>query len=83
METKPLTEAQRNHLAALLTERNRAQAAADQFVAYLYAEHGLSAEDGWTRIDVGQGFIRETPPTPPAPPEPVDPEEYERHDQPG
>jgi hypothetical protein len=56
-ETKKLTDAQKAHLLKLLQVRDAAQANLDAFIAYLTAEHGIDAKNGWT-LDVKDGFTR-------------------------
>jgi len=54
-ETKPLTEAQRNHLAAVNAAFMQARQRMDEFVAYLRAEH--DAPDGqWVLRNLQTGF---------------------------
>lgn len=60
-ETKPLSEAQTNHLAELIAIRNQAQAELQRFMAYLYAEHEIDPADGWDTIDPQRGFVRAVP----------------------
>ena len=58
-ETHPISQAQAGHLAALLTARSQAERELQQFMSYLYAEHDLRPDDGWTKVDAQLGFVRE------------------------
>ena len=55
--TKPLTEAQRNHLAALNAAFMQAKRNMDTFVAYLQAEHEALAGE-WQLRSLQTGFER-------------------------
>lgn len=57
--TKPLSQAQRQHLLALNAEKQRIEAEIEHFVAYLAAEHDAPARSGWTKIDPELGFVKE------------------------
>jgi len=54
---KPLTEAQRNHLAALNSAFMQAKQRMDEFVAYLRAEHDAPA-GRWLLRNLQVGFER-------------------------
>jgi len=70
--TKSLTEAQRNHLAALNAAFMQAKQRMDEFVAYLRAEHGAPAGE-WLLRSLQVGFEKiEKPTVPPASPQPSD-----------
>jgi hypothetical protein len=62
-EYKPLSMAQRNHLAALNAERQRIEAEIQRFVAYLAVEHDAPGSEGWSQIDAERGFVRQIPAT--------------------
>ena len=53
--TKPLTEAQRDHLAALNAAFMQTKQRMDEFVAYLRAEHDAPA-DKWQLRNLQVGF---------------------------
>jgi len=55
MDTKTLTDAQRNHLAALNTAFMQDKQRMDEFVAYLRAEHDAPA-DKWRLRNLIVGF---------------------------
>jgi len=57
--TKPLTEAQRNHLAALNAAFMQTKQRMDEFVAYLRAEHDAPT-DKWALRNLQAGFERIT-----------------------
>jgi len=59
--TKPLTDAQRNHLAALNTAFMQAKQNTDAFVIYLRAEHGAPAPE-WVLRNLAVGFERRPKP---------------------
>jgi len=55
MDTKTLTDAQRQHLLALNTAFMQARRQIDQFIAYLRAEHDAPA-DKWLLRNLTVGF---------------------------
>lgn len=55
--TKPLTDAQQNHMAALNAAFQQVKQRMDEFVAYLRAEHDAPAE-GWMLRNLQAGFER-------------------------
>ena len=55
--TKPLSDAQRNHLAALNSAFMQAKQRMDEFIAYLRAEHDVPAEE-WLLHNLETGFER-------------------------
>ena len=55
--TKPLTEAQRNHLAALTSALRQDKQRVEEFFGYLRAEHDAPAGE-WTLKSVQIGFER-------------------------
>jgi len=57
MDTKPLTEAQRNHLAALNAAFMQGKHRMDEFVVYLRAEHDAPAGE-WVLQNLQTGFER-------------------------
>jgi len=57
MDTKTLTDAQRNHLAALNAAFMQDKQRMDEFVAYLRAEHDAPA-NGWRLRNLQVGFER-------------------------
>lgn len=63
-ETKPLTPAQQQHLAALLAEKQRVEEEIRRFMGYLALEHDAPASHGWTHIDGVKGFVRQVDQTP-------------------
>jgi len=56
-KSKPLTAAQRNHLAALNAAFMQDKQRMDEFVAYLRAEHDAPA-NGWRLRNLQVGFER-------------------------
>lgn len=54
-DTKPLTEAQRNHLAALNAAAIQTKQRLDEFIAYLRAEHDAPASE-WALRNLEVGF---------------------------
>ena len=70
--TKPLTQAQRDHLQALNAAFMQAKQQMDTFVAYLRAEHDAPAGE-WLLRSLQVGFEKiEKPTVPPASPQPSD-----------
>ena len=57
MGTKPLTDAQQQHLSRLNTTSLQAKQNMDAFVGYLRAEHDAPAE-GWQLRNLQVGFER-------------------------
>ena len=57
METKPLTEAQKQYTLYLNTAFLQAKQRLDEFVAYLRAEHNAPA-GGWELRNIQLGFER-------------------------
>ena len=55
--TKPLTQAQRNHLAALNAAFMQTKQRLDEFIAYLRAEHDAPANE-WLLQNLQVGFER-------------------------
>ncbi len=59
---KYLTDAQRQHLAQLIAEMKATEQAAQRFLGYLAAEHGVSiGVDGWLFDLENLCFVQDTP----------------------
>lgn len=57
-ESKPLSSAQRAHLAGLVATKAHIESEIEHFMAYLAAEHNAPADQGWTQIHPEKGFVR-------------------------
>lgn len=57
-ESKPLSSAQRAHLAGLMATKAQIEGEIERFMGYLAAEHNAPADQGWTQIHPEKGFVR-------------------------